>query len=141
MASGEDERNNKRNGYASSNEWAENNRTGGKGQEFWLQRRTEWHKNAGNSYFDRIFREPKMRTNIWKETMVEKEVTCTLEVDGKFIIIQNVPARACLETEERFFSPETVEQLQRTIWEKRKPRHVIQTPVFDFAAQPRELSA
>ncbi|MFM9265519.1 YgiT-type zinc finger protein [Tychonema sp. BBK16] len=68
-----------------------------------------------------------------KETMVEQKVTYTLEINGKFIIIENVPARVCLETGERFFSPEIVEQLQKMIWEDRKPIRVIETPVFEFA--------
>ena len=75
-----------------------------------------------------------MRTHIWKETMVEQKVTYTLGVDDRFVIIENVPARVCLETGERFFSPETVEQLQQTIWGQRKPRCIIQTPVFEFTA-------
>ena len=74
-----------------------------------------------------------MNNNIWKETMVEQKVTYTLEINGKFIIIENVPARVCLETGERFFSPEIVEQLQKMIWEDRKPIRVIETPVFEFA--------
>jgi YgiT-type zinc finger domain-containing protein len=52
-----------------------------------------------------------MKTHIWKETMVEQKVTYTLGVDDRFVIIENVPARVCLETGERFFSPKTVEQL------------------------------
>ena len=52
--------------------------------------------------------------------MVEQQVTYTLEMDGKFIIIENVPARVCLETGERFFSPETVERLQQTVWGQKK---------------------
>ncbi len=75
-----------------------------------------------------------MRTHIWKETMVEQKVTYTLGVDDRFVIIENVPAMMCLETGERFFSPETVEQLQQTIWGQRKPRRIIQTPVFEFTA-------
>ncbi|MBU4287523.1 MAG: YgiT-type zinc finger protein [Proteobacteria bacterium] len=75
-----------------------------------------------------------MKTHIWKETMVEQKVTYTLGVDDRFVIIENVPARVCLETGERFFSPETVEQLQQTIWGQRKPRRIIQTPVFEFTA-------
>ncbi|XZN89427.1 MAG: YgiT-type zinc finger protein [Microcoleus sp.] len=67
------------------------------------------------------------------ETMVEQKVTYTLEISGKFIIIENVPATVCLETGERFFSPETVERLQKMIWEDRKPTRVIETPVFEFA--------
>ena len=66
--------------------------------------------------------------------MVEQKVTYALAVGGKFIIIENVPARVSLETGERFFSPETVERLQQTIWEQRKPSRVIETPVFEFAA-------
>lgn len=65
--------------------------------------------------------------------MVEQKLTYTLEVNGKFIIIENVPARVCVETGERFFSPETVEHLQKMIWEDRKPIRVIETPVFEFA--------
>ncbi len=75
-----------------------------------------------------------MRTHIWKETMVEQKVIYTLGVDDRFVIIENVPARVCLETGERFFSPKTVEQLQQTIWGQRKPRRIIQTPVFEFTA-------
>ena len=68
------------------------------------------------------------------ETFVERQVTYTIEVEGRFIIIENVPARVCLETGERFFSPETVERLQRTVWEQNEPDRVIETPVFEFAA-------
>ena len=75
-----------------------------------------------------------METYKWKETLVEQRVTYTIEVDGKFIIVENVPARVCLETGERFFAPETVERLQQTVWESRRPHRVIETPVFEFAA-------
>lgn len=54
--------------------------------------------------------------------MVEQKVTYTLQLDDKFIIIENVPARVCLESGEKFFSPDTVEKLQETIWENKKPR-------------------
>lgn len=74
-----------------------------------------------------------MPTELKNETFVEKKVTYTLEINGKFIIIENVPARVCLETGERFFSPATVERLQQTVWGKRRPKRVIETPVFEFA--------
>lgn len=65
--------------------------------------------------------------------MVEQKVTYTLEINSKFIIIENIPARVCLETGERFFSAETVERLQKMIWEDRKPTRMIETPVCEFA--------
>ena len=69
-----------------------------------------------------------------KETMKDAQVTYTLEKDGKFYIIENVPARVCVETGEQFFSPETVERLQQTIWGREKPKKVVETPVYEFAA-------
>ena len=74
-----------------------------------------------------------MAAHVWKETMVDQKVTYTLLVDDKFFVIENVPARVCLETGERFFSPETVERLQQTIWGQKQPSRVVETPVYDFA--------
>ena len=68
-----------------------------------------------------------------KETLVDQKVTYTLEIDGKFIVIENVPARVCMETGEQYFSPETVEQLQQIAWEEKKPVRVIETPVYKFS--------
>ena len=69
-----------------------------------------------------------------EEKLVEQKVTYTLLKDGEFYIIEHVPARVNVETGEQLFLPQTVEQLQRTIWGQRKPSRVIQTPVFEFAA-------
>lgn len=69
-----------------------------------------------------------------RETMVERKVTYTLEKDGRFIIVENVPARVCVETGEQLFSSETVERLQQMIWEGEKPKKIIETPVYEFAA-------
>ncbi len=74
-----------------------------------------------------------MTSHEWKETMVERKVTYTVEVEGKLIVIENVPARVCLETGEQFFSPETVERLQKMVWELRKPTRMIEVPVYEFA--------
>jgi YgiT-type zinc finger domain-containing protein len=71
--------------------------------------------------------------NDWNETFVEDKVTYALEVNGKIIVVENVPARVCVETGERFFSPETVEKLQHIFWEHPKPKRIIETPVYDYA--------
>jgi len=67
-----------------------------------------------------------------KEKLIEKEVTYTLHKDGKFYIIENVPARVDVETGEQYFSPQTVENLQEIIRGQQKPARTIQTPVFNF---------
>jgi YgiT-type zinc finger domain-containing protein len=68
------------------------------------------------------------------ETMRDEQVTYTLEKDGKFYIIENVPARVCEETGEQFFAPATVDRLQKIILTGKKPKKTIETPIFEFAA-------
>ncbi len=68
-----------------------------------------------------------------EERLVERRVTYTLEHEGKFYIVENVPARVNEETGEQLFSPATVETLQRTILGPCKPNRVIQTPVYEYA--------
>lgn len=69
-----------------------------------------------------------------KEVLVEKRVTYTLQINGDFILIENVPARVNEETGEQFFSPTTVERLQKIVLDKQTPDYVIETPVYNYAA-------
>jgi len=66
------------------------------------------------------------------ESLVERLVTYTLEFEGKFYIVENVPARVNEETGEQFFSPSTVEYLHKTILGHAKPSRVMETPVFEY---------
>ncbi len=75
-----------------------------------------------------------MSANTWKETFIERKVSYTLEVDGKFYVIENVPARVCVETGEQLFSSETVERLQQIIRGELQPKRIIETPVYEFVA-------
>ena len=70
----------------------------------------------------------------WNETLVEKKVTYSLEVDGRFVIIEDVPTRVNVETGEKYFSPETVELLQQAVWERYRPVRTIETLVYEYAA-------
>lgn len=76
-----------------------------------------------------------MKTHTWNETLDERLVTYTQEVDGRFIVVEHVPARVCRETGEQLFSPETVNRLQAIIRSRLKPARVIETPVYEFAAR------
>jgi len=68
-----------------------------------------------------------------KETMIETEVTYTLEHGGKFLLIEHAPARVCRETGEQYFAPETVNHIQAVIKGKKKPTKTIETPVYKYA--------
>jgi hypothetical protein len=62
-------------------------------------------------------------TTDWQEVLTEKQVTCTLNLNGQIILIENVPARVNEETGEQFFSPATVERLQQTTLDSKEPDH------------------
>lgn len=68
-----------------------------------------------------------------EEYLVEQKVAYTLLMNGKFYIVENVPARVNVETGEQFFSPETVEHLQNLILGGQKPKRFVETSVFEFA--------
>ena len=75
-----------------------------------------------------------MTTTVPTETFVTQKITYTYEANGKFYLIENVPAEVCLETGERLYSPDTVEKLQKIFWGNPTPARTIETPVYDFAA-------
>ena len=70
---------------------------------------------------------------VWEEFFVETQVSYHVEVDGRLILIQNVPARVNVETGERLFSPETVEHLREIVREGRRPVRTVETPVYEYA--------
>jgi hypothetical protein len=67
-----------------------------------------------------------------EERLVKKRVTYTLEMDGKFYVVENVPARVDEETGEQFFASFTAERLQETILGQSEPNKVIETPVYVY---------
>jgi YgiT-type zinc finger domain-containing protein len=68
-----------------------------------------------------------------RDMQVEKQVTYTLELNGKFFVIENVPARVDEETGEQFFSPSTVEHLQQIIMTGQTPDRFTEVPVYKYA--------
>ena len=80
-----------------------------------------------------ISQEGMIRTNAREERLVERRVTYTLEYEGKYYIVHNVPARVNEETGEQLFSSATVEQLQKLILRSPKPTMTIETPLFEYA--------
>ena len=69
---------------------------------------------------------------IQNEILIKQKVTYTLEMNGKFFLIENVPARVNVETGEQYFSPKTVDQLQQIVW-KGQPTRTVTLPVYEFA--------
>ena len=81
----------------------------------------------------RLTNKVNMSSTPCSEQLIDQRVTYALLKDEKFYIIENVPARVDVNTGEQYFSPQTAERLQTIIWGERRPLHVLQTPVYEFA--------
>jgi hypothetical protein len=68
-----------------------------------------------------------------QEFLIEDRVTYTLQLNGKFYLVENVPARVNEETGEHFFSPSTVQYLQQLILSGKDPDRMIETPVYKYS--------
>ena len=72
-----------------------------------------------------------MKSTPKNEILIEQKVTYTFELNGKFFLIENVPARVNVETGEQYFSPKTVDRLQQVVW-KGQPTRTVTLPVYEF---------
>jgi hypothetical protein len=68
-----------------------------------------------------------------QEFLIEDRVTYTLQLNGKFYLVENVPARVNEETGEQFFSSSTVQYLQQLILSGKDPDRMIETPVYKYS--------
>ena len=66
--------------------------------------------------------------------VVKREVTFTYEEDGKFLIIEHVPAEVCVRCGEKMYSPEVTDELLNLARKKTKPSGKIEVPIYEFAA-------
>lgn len=78
--------------------------------------------------------ETRLSANTWDGTLIDTEVTYLLEADGAIIVVEGVPVRLNIETGERYFAPETVEQLHQIIYTEQAPQRIIQARVLHFVA-------
>jgi YgiT-type zinc finger domain-containing protein len=67
-----------------------------------------------------------------QDFLIEERVNYMLELNGKFFLIENVPAHVNDESGEQFFDPLTVERLQKIILDGQEPDRVIEVPVYKY---------
>jgi YgiT-type zinc finger domain-containing protein len=69
-----------------------------------------------------------------QEILTEKQVTYTIQYNGRISVIENVPARVDEETGEEFFSPATVEKLQQIVLSGQSPDYFTEVAVYKYVA-------
>ena len=65
--------------------------------------------------------------------MKEELVNEVFLIDGKFILVENIPASVCAHCGEATFSRETTEKIRRMVHGEAQPVKSIQVDVFAFA--------
>ncbi len=60
-------------------------------------------------------------------------VTQTFQVDGKPVVVENIPASICIRCKEHTFDLSTAEKVRAMIHGKAKPKRTVLTDVFEFA--------
>jgi len=75
-----------------------------------------------------------MKCDLCGGPVVDKEVSYVIEFKERLHIVEHVPARECLQCGERLYAPETIEKIQKAVWQDRKPDRVIETPVIDYVS-------
>ncbi|HXJ39471.1 MAG TPA: YgiT-type zinc finger protein [Bryobacteraceae bacterium] len=57
-----------------------------------------------------------------------------VEVDGKLIVVDNVPAIVCDHCGEVSIEPRVATNVQHTVWGGKPPARSLETPVYEYGA-------
>lgn len=63
----------------------------------------------------------------------QEVVSEMFQVEGEFVLVENIPAVVCARCGEAVFSRETTERVRLMVREKRKPLKWQQVGVFEYA--------
>jgi len=64
----------------------------------------------------------------------EQRIRYHADIDGKLVVVENVPALVCSHCGEISISPQVASSVQHTVWEGKPPLRAIETPVYEFGA-------
>jgi len=63
----------------------------------------------------------------------EELVSEVFQIDGKPVLVENIPAQVCVRCGEEIFSKETVEKVRLLVHGRAKPIKSVQMDVFAYA--------
>ncbi|OAB63631.1 hypothetical protein AY599_09570 [Leptolyngbya valderiana BDU 20041] len=62
----------------------------------------------------------------------QKEVQEVFQIDGKFVLVEHIPALVCDRCGEKLFSSETTERVRQILYGESKPVKSMQVDVFAY---------
>jgi len=75
-----------------------------------------------------------MKCAVCKGDVEERLIRYVQEIDGRIVIVENVPAELCLACGERYIRSDIAEKIQRVVWDANSPSRRDEVPVYDLAA-------
>ena len=64
---------------------------------------------------------------------VDKLVSEVFQIDGKPVLVENIPAQVCARCGEEIFSRDTTENVRKIVHGKHQPVRSVQMDVFSYA--------
>ena len=74
-----------------------------------------------------------MRCPLCKGETKEALIRYLQELDGRVVIIENVPADICAQCGEQLIKPEIAQKIQSLVWKGTAPKRKTQVPVYDLS--------
>jgi YgiT-type zinc finger domain-containing protein len=65
---------------------------------------------------------------------LEELIRYHVELDGKLVVVEHVPALVCDRCGEISIAPQVASSVHRTVWGNRPPMRAIETPVYEYGA-------
>lgn len=65
-------------------------------------------------------------------SMVEKRVDLSRKVEGKYVLVENVPAGVCTECGTRYYAANVLKMIEETIRRRNKAEREIRVPVYSL---------
>lgn len=66
------------------------------------------------------------------EVLIDTHVRYILDLDGRLLVFENVPARVHSTTGEQFFAPDTVRRIQQIALSAKPPTQTIQVGLYEW---------
>ncbi len=70
--------------------------------------------------------------NVCQGKVERRLVTYSQFFEGRFVLIENVPASVCEQCGEVYYDPEIVDRIQHIVWSGGEPVRIVETPVYDL---------
>lgn len=64
--------------------------------------------------------------------IVEKKVSLSRKVKGKYVLLENVPAGVCTKCDTRYYAANVLKTIEETVRGRRKAKREVRVPIYSL---------